>query len=204
MAETKSVEAVPAPVDPTQNVKELVYMSMRRQDDLRDAEGRRANDLRDAESRRVNEVLELRGLFQEQLRLAEAKRIDAIRAVDVNAVAVASERAAQQANVLATQVAASAEALRGLVATTASTIAQQLAQITSQLTERLAAVEKANYEGQGKSTRDDPVMSSMAADLKALQSSISQRTGFDSISTPLLLTVVSAVAALATYFFTHH
>jgi predicted aconitase len=72
--------------------------------------------------------------------------------VDVNAVSIANERAVQQAAVLQNQVSTSAEALRALVATTASTIAQQLQQITNQTTERLAAVEKAQYEGQGRGT----------------------------------------------------
>lgn len=81
-------------IDPTQNVKELVALEMRRQDDLRDAEARRVDDL-----------MELRADYDAQLRIAEAKRIDAIRAVDVNAVSVASERANQQASVLANQVA---------------------------------------------------------------------------------------------------
>jgi hypothetical protein len=139
-------------IDPTLNVKELVDLQVKRLDDLRLSEECRTNDLRDAESKRVNEVLLLSASYEEKLRLAEAKRIDAIRAVDVNAVSIANERAVQQAAVLQNQVSNSAEALRALVATTASTIAQQLQQITNQTTERLAAVEKAQYEGQGRGT----------------------------------------------------
>jgi hypothetical protein len=116
------------PIDPTLNVKELVALQMTH----------------------IHEVVELHAYYQSQLQTAEAKRLDAIRAVDVNAVSVASERATQQASVLANQVAASADTLRSLVATTATTIAQQLSQITTQLADRIAAVEKANYEGRGR------------------------------------------------------
>lgn len=98
--------------DPTQNVMKLVEAASRRIDDLivagfrridelRSMDSRRADELREAESRRVNEQLTLRADYEERLRNAEAKRIDAIRAVDVNAVAVASQRASDQATVLA-------------------------------------------------------------------------------------------------------
>ena len=102
--------------------------------------------------KRIDEQAELRAGFQVQLNVAEAKRIDAIRAVDVNAVSVANERATAQAAVLANQVAASAETLRSLVAATAATQAQQLGQLTAQLTDRLTALEKAQYENKGSGT----------------------------------------------------
>lgn len=111
----------------------------------------RLDDLRTAESRRVDEQMVLRGEYGIQLSIAEAKRIDAIRAVDVNAVSVANERATAQAAVLANQVAASAETLRALVAATAATTAQQLTQLTTQLTDRLTSLEKSQYESKGNS-----------------------------------------------------
>lgn len=55
---------------------------------------------------------------------AETKRLDAIRAVDTDAIAIASEKAAAQATVLANQVIASAESLRILVSSTNIVIAQ--------------------------------------------------------------------------------
>ena len=126
--------------DPTENVLKLV-----------DAAVTRLDDLRDAESRRVNEQLALRASYDEKLREAEAKRIDAIRAVDVNAVAVASARADNTATVLANQVSTSAENLRALVASTASANATTLSQITTTLTDRLALLEKSQYEKSGGS-----------------------------------------------------
>jgi hypothetical protein len=108
---------------------------------------KRLDDLRMAETGRVNELMELRDEHYKELRLAEAKRLDAIRLVDVNALSVANERSVQQAAILATQVASSAEMLRLLVASTAATQAQQL----SQMVDRIALLEKSQYLSKGTS-----------------------------------------------------
>lgn len=120
-----------------------------RTEDLIERAVSRLDDLRNAESRRVDEQMNLRAEYSIQLGVAEAKRIDAIRAVDVNAVSVANEKATAQAVVLASQVSQSAETLRSLVAATASTQAQQLASLTTQLTDRLSSLEKSQYEKSG-------------------------------------------------------
>jgi len=62
--------------DPTENVRNLMSQELRRIDDLMHAE-----------QKRVNEQLQLRSDYASKLDEAEAKRIDAIRAVDVGAVA---------------------------------------------------------------------------------------------------------------------
>jgi hypothetical protein len=144
--------------DPTANVLALVEAADKRQDDLRRAE-----------SRRVDEQMALRAEHGRQLREAEAKRIDAIRAVDVSAVSVDRERAAAAASVLANQVATSAETLRALVATTAAAQATQSAQQFAQLSERIASLEKSAYEGAGKGLATDPLMAQMMADVKAMR-----------------------------------
>lgn len=138
-------------MDPTENVREMIDRSVNRIDDLRRTESARIDQKIEAERIRVNEQLALRAEYNVQLSIAEAKRIDAIRAVDVNAVSVANERATAQAAVLANQVAASAETLRALVAATAATQAQQLTQLTAQLTDRLTSLEKSQYESKGSS-----------------------------------------------------
>lgn len=102
--------------------------------------------------KRIDELATLRDEHYKQLAVAESKRIDAIRSVDVNAVSVASERAGAQALVLAAQVSTSAETLRSLVATTAATQATQLSTLTIQITDRLTALEKAQYEKRGSGT----------------------------------------------------
>lgn len=120
----------------------------KKRNDLKEAVAR-MDDLRNAETRRVNEQMQLRAEYNKQLGEAESKRIDAIRSVDVAAVAVASERATQQASVLASQVVASAETLRNLVSSTAATVAQQLAGISSQLSDRISSLEKSQYQDSG-------------------------------------------------------
>ena len=142
--------------DPTANVRALLHLSSDRADQLRLAESVRIDQLLLAEHNRVNEQIALRAEFMDKLSVAEQRRIDAIRAVDVNAVSVASERASAQAAVLANQVSASAETLRALVATTASAQRQQLSILTNQITERIAILERNQYEksGTGAGMRD--------------------------------------------------
>jgi hypothetical protein len=113
----------------------------------------RLDELREAETRRINELICLRDKFQDKLDVAESKRIDAIRAVDVAAVTVANDKATAQAAVLANQVTASADTLRKLVESTAIAAAEQLKQLTQQLTDRLTSLEKNQYKGEGKETK---------------------------------------------------
>src|ERR1035437_1697749 len=97
------------------------------------------------------------GVLQElkdlKLRMeAESKRLDALRAVDTEAVRVANDRAIAAASSLASQVATTAETLRSLVASTATSVAQQLSQISAQFNERLTTLEQKSYEQRGGST----------------------------------------------------
>lgn len=207
-----------AVVDPTKNVLDLVtaeskYQNKAREDldakiqaqlqaqeeknGLRDGH---AKELAAAESRRVNEQLALRALYEDQLRIAEAKRIDAIRAVDVNAVTVATQRAAEQAATLAANVATSAEALRGLVATTATTQANSQQQVVNALSARLTTLEQAGYLSQGKSTVSDPAFAILLAKVDALSAAqtlgAGKTQGIDATWAFLIGLAVLAVAVL--------
>ncbi|GAC1497478.1 MAG: hypothetical protein NVS1B6_03150 [Steroidobacteraceae bacterium] len=173
-----------ATIDPTKNVLDLVESTIRRIDDLRDAENVRVNmaldysrQLREAESRRVDQEASLRADYTRQLTEAEAKRIDAIRAVDVNAVSVASSRASDQATVLANQVVASADTLRNLVATNATALATQLTQIIGPITDRLALLEKSNYEGKGREVVNSPMMDQLREEVSKLRAERNETTG---------------------------
>lgn len=185
------------PADPTINVQNLLIAAVQRQDDLREAD-----------ARRINEVAILRAEYTEKLTIAEAKRIDAIRAVDVNAVAVAAERATAQANVLANQVAASAETLRGLVAATAATIAKQLSDLTTQLTDRISALEKSQYTISGAGGVTTPAIDAKFSDIAraleglgskigSLQDTRSQQTGSDPALAETLQTILKTQSATA-------
>lgn len=128
---------------------------------LRDAVDRQ-DGLREAETRRVNDMTTLRDKFQDKLDVAEAKRIDAIRVVDVNAVTVANDKATAQAAVLARQVTESAETLRKLVESTASTAAAQLVQLISPITERLGKLEQYQFKGEGRAGISTPMLAMIA------------------------------------------
>jgi hypothetical protein len=182
-------------IDPTKNVLDLVRAAIGRQDDLREANLQLFKALLDAleklttlrstyieklnkaETRRINEVVQLRSDYTEKLSRAESNRIDAIRAVDVNATAVGSARQADQASVLANQVAQSAETQRGLVATTAATIAAQFQQVTSSLTTRLTTLEQASYQAQGKQSYADPAFLELLTEVKRLRDSSAGASG---------------------------
>jgi hypothetical protein len=105
-------------LDPTKNVLDLVDAAMRRQDDLREME-----------SAHIREILTIRGEFMEQLRRAEAARLDSIRAVDQSAVQRAAEVQATQASALAAQVVATADAFRVSLAAALEPIVKDIADL---------------------------------------------------------------------------
>jgi hypothetical protein len=120
------VDAAGNPViDPTKNVLDLVRAAIQRQDDLRGAE-----------SRHLREVIELRGeiarireAHAQELRRAEADRLDAIRSVDVGAVSRAAEEQDRRATALATQVATVADTFRTALATELALIRNDIAEL---------------------------------------------------------------------------
>lgn len=186
-------------IDPTENVIALTQAESKRQDDLRAASDR----FNQSEIQHVKELAALRSEFIKQLAEAEAKRIDAIRAVDVNAVAVASERQAAAATVLANQVAQSADALRTLVATTASATAEQSRQQLTQITDRLSVVEKSQYEGRGKESYTDPMLLELTSEMKRLGSVISINNGRSAANkdyTAYIVAAIGIILALVSYF----
>jgi hypothetical protein len=192
-------------VDPTANVLALVEAAVKRLNDLqaasdmlRSLETKRTDDLRAAESRRIDEQLVLRSEYQDKLAMAEAKRIDAIRSVDVNAVAVASERASAQAAVLANQVAQSADALRTLVASTATTMATQAATAAQQFTERLTLLERSQYEGKGKNLVGDPQLAVLMEEVRVLNAQRTTSQGKSEGVHASWLILTGAIAAIAT------
>jgi cobalamin biosynthesis Mg chelatase CobN len=145
------------PIDPTQNVMGLVAGQVKRLDDLAEANEqlaelreKRQDDLRSLEAQCVREMSEARAQFDEALRMKETQRIDAIRAVDVQAVQRAAEVSAVQATTLATQVQASAETLRTQVATTATAQTTALAAALEPIQKDISELRKTQYEQQGQ------------------------------------------------------
>jgi hypothetical protein len=138
----------------------LVDAAIKRQDDLRESEATHVREilrlrekLYSEETTRVEAIARLRAEHQAELREQEAKRIDSIRAVDVEAVQRAAEVQATQQGVLATQVVTSAEALRTQVAAAAQAAQIALAAALEPLQKDIADLRKSQYEAQGQKTQ---------------------------------------------------
>jgi len=167
-----AVDRAGAPViDPTENVTALVKAGLERQDELRKQE-----------SVHIHELLDLRAAYDAQLRVAESRRIDAIRAVDVAAVAQAAQVSATQATILATQVSASAETLRTTVAASALSSANALSAALGPMQTSIDALRQAQYQQQGQAA---------------------QKTEGRGDGQWLTTTIIAIAAAVASYVFTH-
>lgn len=120
-------------------------------------------ELRDTDQKYYEKRLEMVIESSRRERTMESERINAVIKVGVDAVAVANDRAIQQATLLNAQmldnadvlrksVETNADVLRKSVETTATTIAQQFDKMTSQQNERIAALELINSANVGKSS----------------------------------------------------
>jgi len=152
MPETK-MGGAPAPTlapDPTSNVLNLVDAAIRRQDDLRKSDHDHMRETvrmqADFEETMRNTVQK----YQEKLDNAESKRIDAIRMVDVSAVAAAATVQETRAGTLAGQVAQSADAMRVTVAATAQAAQEGLTRALDPIQKDIAELRKAQYEAMGQ------------------------------------------------------
>jgi len=174
-----------AVIDPTRNVLDLVTAAIKRQDDLREAlqvliqsemkSQSKINTLSSdydarllkAATDRLESEARLRAEFAAAIAATEKDRVNAIRSVDVGAVAIATERATATANALAktvqdtaavqsAQVARSAEDLRALVATTAAETNRNIQQQFTAITTRISALEQTGATGIGRSSVQDP------------------------------------------------
>lgn len=143
------ISEVPPLVDPTINVLQLVAAAITRQDDLREAESEHREALsamrdkyeqllREAESRRIDASA-----------LAEGRRIDSLLAASKSDVSLASSRAELTASALAERVDTSAKTLATSVETTAKALATTFDVTTKALMDRIVPLEQARYEQAG-------------------------------------------------------
>ena len=138
-----------ATTDPSRNVYDMIALGVAHQGELRAADTRRQDDLRAAEGRRIDDQMQLRAELGKQLRDAETARIDAIRAVDVGAVAAAAAVQLAQQNTLAATVDRSAEAMRNSQAQAASTVATTLDAKITPLTLAIGDLQRFQFESGG-------------------------------------------------------
>jgi len=128
--------------DPTKNVLDLVNAAIARVDDLRESETRHQAEVARLLTERVESMMK-----------AESNRIDAIRAVDVDAVQKAASAMAVQANNIAAQQVQLAETLRTQVSDTAVLSETRLAAGLSPIVRDVAELQKRAYEAQGQKTQ---------------------------------------------------
>jgi hypothetical protein len=189
-------------VDPTKNVLDLVAAEGRRVDQALEA----AEKLSDTKHAHAKEIGDLRAAHARELDEKESQRLDAIRDVDVAAAALDRERAAAAASALAMQVSVSASTLRDLVATTADAAAKAAAAIYTPLAERIAQLERASYEGSGKSAERDPQLARMAATIEALSRNMSEGQGKNDgrvdlrSNTSMIVIIIGAIIAAITLY----
>lgn len=96
--------------DPTQNVLDLVNLETKRQDDLRKLQYKTIRLEVNGEVSSIRHELKHFKKYLKNVSKAETRRINAIRAVDVGAVAVANTAAENRASTLAGQVNAAKDA----------------------------------------------------------------------------------------------
>jgi hypothetical protein len=132
--------------DPTLNVIANLETAVKRLDDLREAD----NKFQDSSIDHVKELATLRAEYEDKLRLAESRRIDAIRAVDVAAVASSARDAAVVAATLATQVTTSADTLRNQVELTKTAAAGALTTALEPIQKDIADLRRVQYEQAGQ------------------------------------------------------
>ncbi len=150
----------------------------------------RQDDLRNMESLHMREIVALRSDYERELRQAESARIDAIRAVDVGAVARAADVSSTQAITLAAQVAASADTLRGQVNAAAIAAATALATALQPITKSIEDLRAAQYAQQGQ----------QAARTDQRADKIEARD----VSQWVVTTILALGAAVVTYLAVHH
>lgn len=136
-----------------------------------------------SEIRRLSEALQTHVSYTREMSANETKRVDALRAVDISAVAIASSKADAQALVLANQVATSAETLRVLVASTATAVAKELQTVSAQLTDRISLLERAQYENLGKSASSNTLLNRVSE----LEEIRYENKGRQGLSVPLMM-----------------
>lgn len=209
-------------IDPTKNVLDLVEAAIRRQDDLRVGSEKlfqakldalekldalryeRALDAAKALADKLESEARLRSDYDEKLRAAEAKRIDAIRLVDVNAVSEDRRRTGEQAVALATQVSQSADTVRALVASTKTSTDLSVSQVTQALSQRITTLEQAGYQQAGKQTISDPALVALTAKVDALVNSRVDIAGRDTGRSDVIGWIAAAfmgLIALGTFLF---
>lgn len=159
-------------IDPTENVKALTEAAVKRLDDLAELRFVFLQSSAEMRENHTGEMRTMRAYYENLMRESEKGRLDAIRIIDITAVARAADDANERANTLAAQQLAQAEALRAQVAQTAAAFEAKLTTTIEPINNAIARLTQAQYEAQGQKTQ---IVESRdtAADFKPILDAIS-------------------------------
>jgi len=146
---------------------------------------------------RIDTALNAHITYTKDAAVSEAKRLDAIREVDANAVRVANDRAVEQAALLAKQVESVASTLRELVSTTAAATAETQAQLFAPIISRLDKIEGKQSEDRGKATFADPMLTALVSKMESIVLTLSKTEGKSTVTDPMLTALNTKVDDLA-------
>jgi hypothetical protein len=135
--------------DPTVLTTEALERGLASQAQLVAMSERRQDDLRESESNHIKEIVRLRAQYDNELRVSESARIDAIRAVDQGNVTATAKVQAEQAIALAKQVVDVAEAMRTTVEGERVSRAMALDAETAPIKKDVSEIRKVQYEEAG-------------------------------------------------------
>lgn len=182
-----------AAFDPTANVIALVESQAAAARDLRKSD----NKFYDAQIHHLREIGKLRAEHAETLRTSDLDRLASTRQVDVLAGNASAAALATAVQTLANTSDRNAETLRNTLTATAATMAKQTADqaavlstqtdnLVKDINARIAELQKAQYQGVGKSSVADPIYEQLASQVKFLVENANQGQGKQAVTDPIL------------------
>lgn len=189
-------------IDPTENVVALVESEARAAAALREADIK----FNDRQHCHLKEVTTLLSKNAETLRVSDLDRLDKTRQVDVLAAAASAATLATAVQTLATTSDRNAETLRTQLNADRAALAKQMADAAVQIqigtdnafkdvNARIAELQKSQYQGAGKSSVADPIMSEFMIEMKKMASAVQERRGHESVSDPALTAALTGLAS---------
>ena len=169
------IDATGGPViDPTANVISLVQANKESADALRDMHDRCIT----AEIGQVREtvkwlekVSEIHQTHDREIHRMEQEKLAAFRASDEAARLTEADRTLAAVQLVARSAETTAQDIRNVLTNTATTLAERDAARDREYNNRIAALEKANYEGAGKQAVVDPMMERLVDKIEMLVTS---------------------------------
>lgn len=188
-------------VDPTPNVIALVEANAKSAAMLREADIK----FNDSQAAHLKEIGALRAENAQILRTSDLATSEKTRQVDVLAAAASAATLATAVQTLATNTDRNAETIRNqlnadraalakLVSDTAVNVSTQNDSLFKVVNSQIAELQKSSYQGVGKSSVADPMISEAILEMKKMASGIYERRGRDEVADPALTATLAQIA----------